>query len=93
MKIQKPNLWAIVIIDDDFTPRDFIVQLLEQEFGHTEEWVETLFDDFKQIGKSICGIYSKDVALSKLEIIKNWPNHEGFPLKIDVEEIIEIECK
>lgn len=67
IKLKPPSKWAVVIHNDDVTPMDFVVALLMAVFHHDETSAANTMIQVHVEGKGVAGIYSKEVAESKLK--------------------------
>lgn len=85
-EIKEPNMWAVVLLNDDFTPMDFVDQVLQQEFGHPIEQAQVISTMIHNMGRGVAGIYTKDICLTKIDRVHNWAKGLGFPLLPIAEE-------
>lgn len=66
-KVDEPPKWKVVMHNDDFTPMDFVVDMLKQYFGHTMESATLIMLDVHEKGKGIAGVFgSRDIAETKV---------------------------
>lgn len=64
-KIDEPPKYAVIFFNDDFTPMDFVIELLQKHFGHGLEQATFIMLDVHEKGKGVAGVYSKDIAETK----------------------------
>ena len=64
-KVKKAVMYKVVLLNDDYTPMEFVVELLELFFGKTRENATRIMLSIHTEGKGVCGIYTKDVAETK----------------------------
>lgn len=81
-----PPLYKVVLLNDDFTPMDFVVMILQEYFNKDRRSALEIMLTVHNKGKGICGIFSKDIASTKVELVINHARHEGHPLQCVMEE-------
>ncbi len=84
-KVHYPTRYIVFIINDDFTTFEFVVKLLMEVFDKSESEGWTIACQTNDEGKGIVGIYTKDIALTKIRKATAMAREEGFPLKLDME--------
>jgi ATP-dependent Clp protease adaptor protein ClpS len=85
--IKEPPLYRVVMHNDDFTPMEFVVEILELFFGMEREQAITIMFEIHTLGKAICGIYSKDVAETKIIQVTEYARNHDHPLLCSVEAV------
>jgi ATP-dependent Clp protease adaptor protein ClpS len=85
-KIQEPKRWKVVLINDDTTPMDFVVEILTGIFKHTQETAKDITLEIHNTGSGIAGVYSFEIAEVKAVEATNLARGNGFPLQIKMEE-------
>ncbi len=85
-KLKKPPLYKVVLLNDDFTPMDFVVEVLMNFFAMTEEKATQVMLHVHTRGVGICGIFSQDVAETKVELVNNYSREHQHPLMCSMEE-------
>ena len=83
--LREPKRYKVTIYNDDFTTMDFVVKILTLVFFKSEAEAETLMLQVHHSDKAVVGIYSYDVATSKVRKATNMAREEGFPLRLTVE--------
>jgi ATP-dependent Clp protease adaptor protein ClpS len=82
---KEPSLYKIVMHNDDFTTMEFVVAVLEM-FFHMERLIATrIMYEIHHTGKAICGIYSRDVAETKVDQVKEHARRHEYPLLCSIE--------
>ena len=76
--------YKVVIYNDDFTTMDFVVKILTTVFFKSTIEAEALMMSVHKSGSAVVGIYSYDIALSKVRKATDMAREEGFPLKLTV---------
>lgn len=86
LKVRKPRMFVVILFNDDYTSMEFVVQVLMAIFNKpVEEATKIMLDVHKQ-GKGICGIYTYDIAVTKVKQVHFEAQKEGFPLRCGYEE-------
>lgn len=85
-KIQEPKQWRVILLNDDHTPMDFVIDLLMEIFDHTYDQAETIMLQIHELGAGIAGIYSFEIAETKAVEATNTARSANFPLQIKIEE-------
>ena len=84
-KTKEPKRYNVIMLNDDFTTMEFVVKILTQVFFKSETEAEALMLQVHHSDKAVVGIYSYDVATSKVRKATNMAREEGFPLRLTVE--------
>jgi ATP-dependent Clp protease adaptor protein ClpS len=85
-KLKVPSLYKVVILNDDFTPMDFVIQVLMEIFSKSHAEAHKLCMDVHHQGRGICGTYSKEVAEQKVYETNTVAKSYKHPLKAIVEK-------
>jgi ATP-dependent Clp protease adaptor protein ClpS len=85
VKIKRPNMYKIVLLNDDYTPREFVVWVLIKVFYKSEHESLRIMLDAHTKGKSIVGVYTHDVARTKVIQVDKLSEQNGHPLKCVIE--------
>ena len=83
--LKKPSLYKVVLINDDYTPMEFVVELLELFFGMNRELATRVMLAVHTHGKGVCGIYTRDVAETKAQQVNQFSRDNEHPLLCEVE--------
>lgn len=83
--LREPRRYKVTIFNDDFTTMDFVVKILTEVFFKSEAEAEVLMLKVHHSDKAVVGVYSYDVATSKVRKATNMAREEGFPLRLIVE--------
>lgn len=84
--IQEPKQWKVILLNDDTTPIEFVIQLLTQIFRHTEVTAKDITLQVHETGSGIAGTYSFEIAEAKAVEATSLARANGFPLQIKLEE-------
>ncbi len=85
-KPKRPPLYKVILLNDDFTPMDFVIEILKQFFGMSEEKATQIMLHIHHRGIGICGVFSKDVAESKVQIVNDYSRQNQHPLLCSMEK-------
>ena len=84
-KIDVPKLYKVLLLNDDYTPMDFVVYILRRYFRKTAAEAETIMFEGHSKGAAIAGIYSFEIAETKVSQTHSAARQEGHPLRCVVE--------
>ena len=84
--IKEPELYKVVMLNDNYTTMEFVVGILIDIFGKTEAEARKIMLKVHKQGRGVAGIYVYDIALSKVEQVERKAKSKGFPLKCVVEK-------
>lgn len=84
-QLKKPPLYRVILLNDDYTPMEFVVQVLEQFFGMGREKATQVMLAVHTQGKGVCGIYPQDIADTKASQVNQCARDSGHPLLCEVE--------
>lgn len=85
-KLKTPSLYKVVVLNDDFTPMDFVIQIFEEIFGKSQAEAYRLTMDIHEKGRGIGGVYSKEVAEQKSYECNHVSRANKHPLKSVIEQ-------
>ncbi len=83
--LDEPRRWKVTIYNDDFTTMEFVIKILRVVFFKSEAEAEALMLKVHHSDKAVVGIYSYDIAVSKVDKATNMAQSEGFPLRLTYE--------
>ncbi|MBL8510768.1 MAG: ATP-dependent Clp protease adapter ClpS [Betaproteobacteria bacterium] len=82
-----PPMWQVVMYNDDYTPMEFVVDVLLRFFGHPLERATQIMLKVHTEGRGICGIFPKDIAALKVDQVTDYARQNQHPLRCGLEEI------
>lgn len=88
--LKKPNMYRVVMLNDDYTPMDFVVWVLQKIFFKSKEESTLLMLEVHTKGRGVCGVYTYDVARTKVAQVKLLAEKHEHPLQC-VLEVVEAE--
>ena len=83
--LKRPPLYKVVLLNDDYTPMEFVVEILETYFGMGREKATQVMLTVHTKGKGVCGIYPRDTAETKATQVNQYARDSGHPLLCEVE--------
>ncbi len=86
-KLKKPKKYQVYLLNDDYTPMEFVVRVLEGIFSHSRENSTQIMLHVHKQGKGICGVFSRDIAETKVAQVNSFSRENKHPLLCDMEEI------
>jgi ATP-dependent Clp protease adaptor protein ClpS len=86
VKTKPPPMYKVMILNDDYTPMDFVVIVLQKFFGLTREKATQIMLKVHREGMGVCGIYAKDVAATKVDQVRGYAKQHQHPLQCMMEE-------
>ncbi len=84
-KTRKPSLYRVLLLNDDYTPMEFVVMVLQRYFHRDIDTATHIMLMIHHEGRGICGVYPKDVAATKVELVLTAARREGHPLQCIME--------
>lgn len=84
-EIAEPPMYAVVMYNDDYTPMEFVVYVLQSEFRHNTDSAVEIMLSIHHKGRGIAGIYPKDIAETKAKKVNQTARKEGYPLLTQIE--------
>ncbi len=85
LALEPPKLYQVVMLNDDFTPMEFVVFALQEHFRHDIESATQIMLKIHHEGRGVCGVYTKDVAATKVELVLAAARQAGHPLQCILE--------
>lgn len=88
-KLKKPPLYRVLIFNDDYTPMEFVVYVLQSFFGYDRDKATQIMLAVHTQGRGVCGIFTKEVAETKSSQVNNFARENEHPLISEIEPINE----
>ncbi len=85
-ELKRPPLYKVILLNDDFTPMDFVVEILTDFFNMSRERATQVMLQVHTQGVGVCGTFSKDVAETKVHIVNEYSREHHHPLMCTMEE-------
>ncbi|MFL0799570.1 MAG: ATP-dependent Clp protease adapter ClpS [Agarilytica sp.] len=84
-KLKRPPMYQVVLLNDDYTPMEFVVDVLERFFGMDREKATRVMLAVHTQGKGVCGVFSRDVAETKAAQVNQYSRQNEHPLMCEIE--------
>jgi ATP-dependent Clp protease adaptor protein ClpS len=78
--LDEPPMYKVLLHNDDYTTMDFVVMILSKVFHKTQEQSEAIMMEVHKRGKGLCGVYTHEIAQTKVEQVKTLAKQNKFPL-------------
>ena len=85
-KVKTPPLFRVMLLNDDYTPMDFVVIVLQQFFSLSRDKATQIMLKVHREGSGVCGVYPRDVAATKVEQVLGFARQHQHPLRCVMEE-------
>ena len=85
-KTQKPSLYRVLMLNDDYTPMEFVVMVLQRFFGHDSESAQRIMLHVHQRGVGVCGVFPYEIAETKAAQVMNFARQNEHPLQLQLEK-------
>ena len=86
-KLKRPPMYKVMLFNDDYTPMDFVVEILEKFFGMNREKATHVMLTVHVHGKAVCGIYTRDIAETKSAQVNQYAREHQHPLLSEIEAV------
>lgn len=84
-QLKEPSMYRVVMHNDDFTPMEFVVGVLESFFHMDRTKATKVMYDVHMLGKAVCGVFTKDIAATKTDQVIDYARENEHPLLCSVE--------
>ena len=84
-KLKRPPMYKVILLNDDYTPMEFVVHILEVFFGMDRERATRIMLNVHTQGKGICGLYTRDIAETKVSQVNDYSRQNEHPLLCTLE--------
>ncbi|SDW75961.1 ATP-dependent Clp protease adaptor protein ClpS [Thiocapsa roseopersicina] len=85
-KLRRPPLFKVLLLNDDYTPMEFVVQVLETFFAMNREKATQIMLHVHTRGRGVCGVFTKDIAETKVSQVNDFARSHHHPLLCTMEE-------
>jgi ATP-dependent Clp protease adaptor protein ClpS len=85
LRTKPPRMYQVLMLNDDYTPMEFVVMVLQQYFQRDLETATLIMLKIHHEGRAVCGVYPKDVAATKVELVVAAARRVGHPLQCTME--------
>lgn len=85
-ELKPPRMYKVVLLNDDYTPMDFVVEVLESFFRMNREQATQVMMNVHVKGAGVCGVFTRDIAETKVEQVNDYARNNQHPLLCAMEE-------
>ena len=85
-RLKRPPLYQVILINDDYTPMEFVVHILESFFARDRETATRIMLEVHTRGKGVCGIYTHEIAETKVSQVNSYAREHQHPLLCTMEK-------
>jgi ATP-dependent Clp protease adaptor protein ClpS len=86
-RTKPPRMYKVILFNDDYTTMEFVIEVLRHFFGFDLERAQQIMLKVHNEGSAVCGVYSRDVAESKMNQVMEFAQQHGHPLRCGMEEM------
>lgn len=86
VRVKEPDMYDVLMLNDDFTTMEFVVEVLCQVFFHSTDEANRLMMDIHKKGRCVVGTYTCDIAQTKVEKATHMARKAGFPLRLQIKK-------
>jgi len=86
LEVSEPKKYKVFLLNDDYSTMDFVIDILTKIFRKNVDQATQIMLNIHNDGKAICGIYTHEIASTKVTQVKTLAREKGFPLKAMMEE-------
>lgn len=85
--LKRPAMYRVVLLNDDYTPMEFVVEVLVMFFSMDQEKATQIMLSVHTQGKGVCGVFTRDVAETKAALVNQYARDNNHPLLCEVEQL------
>ncbi|MCP5160563.1 MAG: ATP-dependent Clp protease adapter ClpS [Hahellaceae bacterium] len=85
--LKKPSMFKVIMLNDDYTPMDFVIEVLIKFFGMNEEKATQVMMVVHTQGRAVCGVYTRDIAETKAAQVNQYSSECAHPLLCELERL------
>lgn len=86
-RLKRPPLYKVILLNDDYTPMDFVIHVLQKFFAMDHEKATQIMLHVHTRGMGVCGIFNRDIAETKVAMVNQFSRENQHPLKCTMEKI------
>lgn len=84
--VKRPSMYKVILLNDDYTPMEFVVYILEQFFSKTAEEAVAIMLAVHNQGSAVCGVFTYEIAEAKMSSVLSCAAEHGHPLECTIEK-------
>lgn len=85
-RIKPPGMYKVILHNDDYTTMEFVIEVLQRYFAINSERAQQLMLQIHNQGSAVCGVFTRDVAETKVAQVTEFARQNGHPLRCSMEE-------
>lgn len=86
-QLKRPSMYKVVLLNDDYTPMEFVVEVLESFFSMNREQATHVMLTVHTQGKGVCGVFTRDIAETKAALVNQYARENEHPLLCEIEAV------
>lgn len=86
-RLEEPPMFEVLLHNDDYTTMDFVISVLQTIFQKSEVQATEIMLNVHNKGVGVAGIYTRDIAETKVAIVHDWAHQEGHPLRCTIQKV------
>ena len=86
LDLQEPKKYKVFLLNDDYSTMDFVIEILVKVFRKSVDESSVIMLNIHNNGREVCGVYTYEIAATKVNQVKSMAREKGFPLKAVMEE-------
>lgn len=86
LKLEEPKKYKVLLLNDNYSTMDFVIDILVKVFKKSVDEATVIMLNIHNNGKEVCGVYTHEIAATKVAQVRNLARQKGFPLKAIMEE-------
>lgn len=86
-KTMPPGMYKVLLFNDDYTTMEFVIEVLQRFFAINSERAQQIMLQIHNEGSAVCGIYTRDVAETRVAQVTEFAQQQGHPLRCGMEEV------
>ena len=86
-ELKQPPLFRVILLNDDYTPMEFVVDVLERFFGMGRTQATQVMLEIHMRGKGVCGVFTREIAETKVALVTRYSRDHQHPLLCTLEEV------
>ena len=84
-KLKRPSMYKVILLNDDYTPMEFVVHVLEKFFGMNREKATNVMLNVHTKGVGVCGVFTREIAETKVVFVNDYAKQNEHPLLCTME--------
>lgn len=88
-RLAPPPMYQVVLLNDDYTPMEFVIMILQRIFGKNPDEAARIMLKVHHEGRGVCGVYTRDIAATKVEMVQQTAHAHQHPLQCVMEPVPE----